>query len=412
MRRSIIILLLIVLSFPVYGLSLGEAISIAQENNPEILAAKKNRDAVQSKAIKISTWPDPQIELMYEQIPQSGGNLNDASMKMYGVSQMIPFPGKLTLKRQSLEDAVKRADEKLKAKEQEIASKVNATYYTLYYIEKSIGINKENQKLLRKFSKIAEAKYVVGKATQHDALKASVELSLLNNELITLEQKKETAQAKLNTLLNQEIRRSISIPSDLTITDLDLNPQQLEELALKNRPELKAMWHALEKSKKEGTLARLDYLPDFKLKVLQREMRTTGLDGWNVSLMLNLPLWFWKKNAAVSFADSRKDEAGASYENLKNKVIFEVQEAYVRSDSARRSVELFKNEVVPQARQALKSAIRAYESDKINFLTLLNGQQTLLRSRLKYYEAFRNLGARIAELERIVGVNFDKQGGK
>lgn len=412
MHRSILFLLILILSFPAYGLSLDEVVSIARENNPEILAAKKSRDAVGSKAIKVSTWPDPQIELMYEQLPQSGGSLDDASMKMYGISQMIPFPGKLTVKRQSLEDAVKMADEKLRVKEQAIVSKVKSAYYTLFYIERSIEINEENRSLLNQFSNIAKAKYVVGKATQHDALKAQVELSLLSNELITLEQKRETARAKINTLLNRDIRTSIVIPTDLALSEQVLNPEQIEALALANQPELRAMGYGLEKSRRESLLARMEYLPDFKLKVLQREMRATGLDGWNASLMMNIPLWFWKEGAGVSEAYSRKDEIEASYNNMRNMVRFDVQEAYVKVDSAKRSVELFKKEVIPQAKQALRSAITAYESEKIDFLTLLNSQKTLLLSRLKYYEAFRNLGSNLAELERVIGTNLDNLGGK
>jgi outer membrane protein TolC len=409
MRGIFVFIITLLIIVPTYGLSLDEAVSAALEHNPDILAAQKWWEAVKSKAIKVSTWPDPQIELMYEQIPQSGGSLDDASMKMYGLSQMIPFPGKLTLKRRKAEDAAKIAEEKFRAKKREIVAKVKSAFYKLFFVDKSIQINSENKDLLKKFARIAEAKYVVNKATQHDVLKAQIEHSLLVNELITLEQKRQTARARLNTLLNRETDASIDTPAEIAVPEFAHGSEVLEKLALESRPELKAMEYGLKMSENAHTLAKMEYLPNFKVKLLQREMRTMGRDGWNLGFMMDVPLWFWKEASGVSEAGARREEAEAAYNNMKNMVRFEVQEAYVRVDSAKRSAELFENEIIPQVEQALKSAVVAYESERVDFLTLLNSQKTLLESKLKNYGAFRDLGVSLAELERVVGKDLNEQ---
>jgi outer membrane protein TolC len=411
MRGVTIIIITLLMALPSFGLSLDEAVSEALGHNPEILAAQKIWEASKAKAAIVSTWPDPQVEFMYEQIPQTGGGLEDAQMKMYGISQMIPFPGKLTLKRRLAEDAARITEEKYKAKKREIIAKVKSAYYDLFLVEKSIQTNQENKSLLKKFTKITEAKYIVGKATQHDALKAQVELSLVTNELITLEQKRQTAQARLNTLLNRDTRKLIDVPIELKISEFSYDLAKLERLALENRQKLKAIEYRLKKTEKEHALARMEYLPDFKINILQREMRGSRLDGWNTTFMMNIPLWFWKQASGLNEAVAKREGAEAAYKNMENMVRFEVQDAFVKADSAKRLVELFKTTIVPQAEQALKSAVIAYESEKIDFLTLINSQKTLEDSKLKYFKALSDLGKSFAELERIVGVELVKEGG-
>jgi len=402
MRGIIIFILTLYIAIPSFGLTLDQAVSKALERNPEILAAQKSWEAHKAKIASVSTWPDPQLELMYEQIPQSGGSINDAQMKMYGISQMIPFPGKLTVKRGIVEAAARISEEKYRAKSQEIIAKVKSAYYTLFLIDKSIQINQENQDLLTSFARIAEAKYVVGKATQHDVLKAKIELSLLSNELITLEQRRQTAQARLNMLLNRKNDVAILVINYVEVPKLIYTQAELEKIALINRPELKAGKFSLERRETVHFLAKLQYLPDFKIKLLQREMRTTGLNGWNFSLMADLPIWFWRKTSVVDSSGKEREQAKAKYENLSNKVRFEVQDAYVMVDSAKRLSILFKDKIIPQAKQALRSATIAYESDKVDFLTLINSQKTLEQSRLKYFQAFAELGKSLAELERVI----------
>ncbi|WP_169702863.1 TolC family protein [Candidatus Kuenenia stuttgartensis] len=82
------------------------------------------------------------------------------------------------------------AEEDLLAKVQEITALVKTAFYDLFYVNRAIAITEENRELLRKFSKIAETKYAVGKTSQRDVLSAQVELSTLTNELIVLNKEK------------------------------------------------------------------------------------------------------------------------------------------------------------------------------------------------------------------------------
>lgn len=386
-----------------YGLTLNEAVNIAKKNNPQVKQAKSIWQKAQAEVVVQSTWPDPMIMITYDGVPQVRGALEDAPMKMYGFSQKIPFPGKLTLKRFVRSDMARMFYEKYQSKIWEVATKTKSAYHTLYFIRKAIVINLENEALLRQFEKIARAKYIIANASQHDLLKSRIELSLLSNELITLRQRENTAIARLNLLLNQEPNSQIKLPEKMDFPGIGLALSELEETALENQPVLLAMRHGLDSKEWAHLLSKMQYLPNFELRLLQKESKATGLNGWNTRLMASVPIWFWGKNAQVNVAGEAREEAQASLKNMENMVRFEVRDAYEKLDSSKRLIELFKSTIVPQAEQMVKAARIAYEGEKIDFLSLINSQKTLQNAKLKYFKSLADFGKNLAELERVIG---------
>jgi outer membrane protein TolC len=147
--------------------------------------------------------------------------------------------------------------------EREIVAKAKSAFYELYWTHQSISINEENRNLLKRFVKIAEVKYATGKATQQDVLKAQVELSKIVNELITLEQLKETAVARINTLLNLHPDTLLGTPDKADIEALTVCMKDLYKKAKEVSPDLSILKYEIERDKAAYKLAKKQYFPDF-----------------------------------------------------------------------------------------------------------------------------------------------------
>lgn len=393
------------------GLTLDEVVKEALENNPEILAAENKWEAARAKVPQVRWWSDPQLGISFERIPQGSYSLGAAKMRMLSISQMIPFPGKLSLKGRMAQREVMIAKEESEAKQQAVVAQVKSAYYRLFLVHKSIEIVNEEKDLLRKFERIAETEYAVGQAAQHDVLKAQVELSLIADDLITLQEEDlPTAEAKLNDILNRLPHSPLGIPEEFTIPKLEKSGKEIEEFALEYRQALKAMEYGVEKSETAYKLAKMAYLPDFGIKFMRTEMETsmnTETTG-GVMLSINIPLWFWKKGYGVSEKRAQKRSAEASYQAMKNMVLFEVQNALAKFNTSERRVNLFKTSIIPQAEQTLKAATVAYETGKVDFLTLMNSERMLRDARLKYYKILMDHATNLANLEKVVGVRLTK----
>ncbi len=381
-------------------LTLNEVLEIAQKNNPEIKAAKKRWDSFNAKISLEKTWGNPQIS--YERM-YSGDE------KLLGISQEFPFPGKLTLKGQIASQEALMAQQSYMAKEREIRSKVKSAYALYFLAVKSIDIFQENIELMRRFSKVTESKYAVGKARQADVLRAQIELSKMLNMLITLNQEKETAQAMLSALLNLPPQKTWGKPGEPQLKRSVLSLERLQETALNNRPELLESRFAIDKYDQSLTSSRYEYLPDIMAQFKTRWAMNPELDNTqDVMVGLSVPLWLWKQKAMVRMAKADKEMSEAEYEAIKNMTLLGVKDLMVKAQTAERLVDLYRTSIIPQMEQALTISETAYQSDKISFLELIDIQRNLLQFRVEHYQHWAEYEQWSAELERVVGKDLSE----
>ncbi|MCP3676832.1 MAG: TolC family protein, partial [Deltaproteobacteria bacterium] len=233
----------------------------ALRSNPELQAAKLRWDASTERILQERSLDDPVIGFTYfgEQVQTRVGEKQAGVM----ASQKVPFYGKLRLKGEVARSEAKVSGGVYRTREREIVARAKSAFYELYWAHKSISINEENSNLLKGFVKIAEVKYATAKATQQDVLKAQVELSKIVNELISLEQLRETAAARINTLLNRHPDAPLGIPEEVDIAELTVSLEDLYEKAKDVSPDLSILKSIIERDKAAYKLAKKQYLPDF-----------------------------------------------------------------------------------------------------------------------------------------------------
>src|SRR3990167_2106829 len=392
-------------------LDLKWLINEAVEHNPEINAVFNRLNAAKAKISQAKSLDDPTISAGSFDMSNNPYNINgqtDMLQQRYGISQKIPFPGKLRLKKEVASEEHGMVENELQSKTQEIIALVKYTFYELFYINRSIEITEENRNLLRKFTKIAETKYSVGKITQRDVLAAQVEVSTLTNNIIILKKEKESVIAMLNTLIDIPTQSPLGDPKSFEKHTLNLTLENLENLATKNRPELKKFDHAIKRSEANLKLSKKDYYYTDLEPMIEYMQEDTRPDTWSTSISINIP-WLWPKNRA-KITESKEDlnATKADYRFINNKTSFEIKDLLVKIQSSDSTINLYKTGVIPQAEQSLKAARIGYEADKVDFLTLIDSQRMLLNSKLLYYRALTDFEQNIANLERAVGIQITR----
>jgi outer membrane protein TolC len=378
----------------------------AMENNPEIIASQKRLNVAKTKISQVKSLDDPSIRAGSFDMSNNPININGQTemlQQRYSVSQKIPFPGKLRLRSEVAIEEANIVEKDSQAKIQEIIALVKSAFYELYYINCAIDITEENRGILRKFAKIAETKYSVGKATQRDALAAQVELSTLANNFIVLNKERESVIARLNSLLDRPTQTPLGKPRPFEKHALHLTIKELENLAVKNRPELKRFDHAIKRNEANLKLTKKDYYyADFEpmVEYMQEDKRS---DTWASAITINVP-WLWPKNRSkVKEAKEDLFAAESDYRFINNKTFFEIKDFLVKMQSSESTVNLYKTGVIPQAEQSLKAARIGYEADRVDFLTLIDSQRILLNSKLLCTRALADFEQNLANLERAVG---------
>ena len=174
-------------------LVLDDVIREALEKNPEAQSAQHTINALQRRVPQVKALPDPMVSVGWagNLAPFSVMQGDNSSYRGVNVSEQFPYPGKLKLRGEIASKEAEAAQANYEAIRRRVTAEVRAAFFDYFYFDRAIQTTERNKELLEKLSKIAEARYRVGKAMQADVLRSQVEISLLIEKLTVLEQQRD-----------------------------------------------------------------------------------------------------------------------------------------------------------------------------------------------------------------------------
>jgi outer membrane protein, heavy metal efflux system len=388
-------------------LELAPLIQEALDRNPEVRAIRERVEAVKERIPQSSTLEDPEFKIQLWNVPESF-DLTKTSSTIYGLAQRFPFPGTLSRQEDIAVSAAERAAQRLASKEREIAAAVKVAYYEFFWTHRTIEIHHERVTLLKQLFEITNAKFRVGKGTQVDVLKVQVESSKLLQHFAILEQRNQTAQAHLNTLLNRSPLAPLAAPQEPAARPLARSIEQLQDEALHLRPELREADSAIAQGESARKLTKLRYYPHLRVE-LQRWQNYNTDDGYGANFTINLPFAFWTKrkyDAGTREAVAQLEAARSQKQVLENLTRFQVKDLVAQVRATEQVVKLYVTTVLPQAQQTRHAALAGYRTGGTDFLDLIDADRALITYRLEYVRALVDLEQQRAKLEQVVGTKL------
>ncbi len=385
-------------------LLLDHVIAEALEHNPEIAAMARNFDAMTARVPQAKAWPEPMLEVgsMGSIVPFDVQNGDPSSGRIVTVTQEIMWPGKLALMGKM---AGSEAEAEWWAFEQSrrmVVADVKAVYFDLAYLAKAIETVTKNRLLMERVTKIAEARYAVGKGMQQDLLKAQLEVTRMTEMLTMLEQRQASVAARLNVLMYRDPDSPLGAPADIVRRPIDFTLDLLNEMAQAS-PILRQQRSRIDREQFALRLAEKQFYPD--MSVAYTYVNRPGMPEMHgVMFGVKLPLYFWQRQRpAVAEASSAMAAERKRLESAQALLFFKIKDAYLMALTSEKLADLYATATIPQATLTLESGIAAYETGGIDFLMLLDDLKTLFTYELGYYEQLANLEKAIAMIEPLVG---------
>jgi cobalt-zinc-cadmium efflux system outer membrane protein len=390
-------------------LNLDQLIEEAGLNNPEILAAKMKWEVFKEKVPQARALPDPMLGFGIVSLPTNFSfREEDMTMKEISVSQMFPFYGKRKLMGEMAEKEAESVYNEIQERVNRVVRDVKTAYYDLSHVYRTTEVVEENKRILEDFARIAEIRYTVGGGIQQDMLKAHVGISKMADELIMLNQRKRSLEAKLNALLDRPPGNSVGKPEEVTFQQISYTVEELQEMAGGINPVLAGMKKMIEAREKAYDLARREYYPDitFKFAYGQRDnspdmSRRDMLTGM---MELNIPV-FYKSKQDRKLAESKAEIANleAQYRGMKNEILFMVADMVAMIRQRGKQYALYSTEIIPIAKLQVSSAMNGYQVGKVDFMTPFESQMSLYRYELEYHGTITEFEKSVADLEAAVG---------
>jgi len=382
-------------------------VDLAMARNPRVLAAERRVQRLRARVPQATSLDDPvlQVAPIGEMAETAAGEVR----VMTGLSQKLPFPGKRSARGAVAAAEADAAEAALAEVRLEVAAQVRRAYWSRYDAVRAVEVTERSQALLRQLYDAVEARYRAAAVPQAQLLRVGVELDSLQTELLTLRQRRATAAARLNALLNRAPTAPLPEVEPVQLAAVDLRLERWLRAAATHpaverwRAESAAYRHRLR-------LARLDRWPDFTLSGNYNAVDDDGLaasangdDQWWIGVGVTLPIWQGKRRAAIREAVRGMGEAAAELTAAENELTYQVQDALARIESQHEAARLLRDDILPKARQTVDVSLTGYRSGEVDFLDLLDNWQALLRFERLYHQNVAQLEQALADLQRAVG---------
>jgi outer membrane protein, heavy metal efflux system len=412
-----IIFLLCFLSIPglLYSQSLDSLTSLAVKVSPKLKMLQAKTEAAADRIEQNSNLPDPTLTLGLANLPVNTFSFTQEPMtgKVVGLSQGIPFPGKLGAVADVASKDVDIIKQEYNDAKNEIVKNVRQSYYDLSYIRKAISIEKESKKLLDDIANVVRTKYEVSTASQQNLLKVELELTNTSDKIEDLKSKEASITAELNALLLLPADNVIVTENIPDITFRKFTVEELDSLAVQNRAFLKGFRLAREKAVLQENLAKYERYPNFNLSVqyAQRDeiakTNTPLTDFFTVMVGISLPLNYGGKTTAKIQESESMQEMYAQQYNLAIQVLTQnFGSSVAKLNSLKERIRLIKEAEYPQAQQTFNSALSSYQTGQIDFINVIDSQTKLYQVETSLYRLETDYLKELASLQFLTGTDL------
>jgi outer membrane protein TolC len=395
---------------------LADVLQEAEQNNPQIQAARQEWRAAQQVPTQVSTLPDPQFQLQQVNVgsprPFAGYTNSNFAYVGLGVSQDLPYPGKLRLKGEIAKRDADVSQQQVESVRRSVLAGVKAAYFQLAYLSNTLGILESDGELLEQTEKAADARYRSGMGNQQDLLRAQLERTKLLREITMHHLEVAKVQAQLKELLNRPQSTTDIEPADLSETALPYTYDELLAATKAQNPQIAGAEKMIEKQKLDVDLAHKDFYPDFNLQYMwQRTDPAQYRAYYEFSVGVRVPIYRSRKQRPeLAQAEAELSRSHSELEVQSQQAASELKVQYETAQKTAELLKIYKEGLLPQARAGFQAGIAAYQNNRQDFESLLSSFLDVLHLDEEYWQNTAEREMALARLEQLTGMSLHDEG--
>ncbi len=413
-------------------LSLEDAVEMATENNENILIA--SNDVQNANARIREAWADALPDINFTGIytrnikqpvfffpdPSTGeqtafriGQKNSYVLN-FTFDQPLFQAGKVSGGIKAAKLYKKFSNEGFQSVKSSVVLSVKTAYFTVQLNEQLLNINQ--QSLDQQFANLINTRklFQQGQVSELDTLKAWVDYANLQPIVYRSENNLRIAENQLKEIIGLDLDKEISLKDELHFEQTNgLSLEDMQEVALRDRPELKQLDYQSNMLKHNIGITRSDLLPKLSFtgnyqSVAQSDIFDLGL-GFQTSvsgaIRLEVPIF----NGFRTFA--KVQQAKLDYRNsqhqvdmFKDNLKIEIKFILLNINEAEKRIQV-QQHAISQAERALFMAERRYKEGVGTQLELGDALLALNITKTNYVQAVYDQKVALAELNKATGRN-------
>lgn len=391
--------------------ALPELEAYALSENPTLRRMQQEAAAAWDKTRYVAALPDPSVGSTFFVPPMNFEP--DRQVADLQLMQMIPWLGRLKAEAQRACFEALVAENMYHAERLRVVGDIRATWFKYYVLNKQIETTLADQAQLESLIKTANARVAAGDAQPGDVLMATLELTSLQEQLISYRQQVVATNAELNRLLGRDATIAIQPPSEIAPEFPDWDHGLLKAVALESQPEVAAARLRAAATRWGVEVARLQRRPDLTFGVGWVFMDAPGAtmsDAGRDSLMLGvsttLPVSRSKYEAMLSQATRENHAAHASVDEIVVRLDAQLRDLWEQARASHETVQLYERSILPQARQTFEADLQSLANNSVTFDRVIRDYRTVLNLELGYHRALGQQAITLARIRQTVGTDL------
>jgi cobalt-zinc-cadmium efflux system outer membrane protein len=385
---------------PAGELTLADAVGLALERNPDLVASRYELTASQARIVQAGLRPNPELGVEYENFAGSGTVRSvDALETTLSLSQVIELGGKRGLRR-----SVAEADSDLIAIEQrarqlDVLAEVTRRFIEVVAAQERVRFAQEAARLARQTLEAITRRVEAARAPIAEQSRARIVLTRAVIEEQQSASELRAARYSLAALWGDAEPAFSRATADLFRFESAESFQAFFQ-KLERSPDFLRFASEARLREAELRLAQAQARPNLTLGLGVRRFEETNDTALVAGFSMALPVYD-RNQGAIREARVRRAQTDAERQAALARARASLFSLYQEMTAARTRTETLRDEALPQAETALAQTQSGYDRGRVSFLELSTAQQEVLEVRAAAIAAAADYHRLRAELERL-----------
>ena len=387
-------------------ITLEQAIDLAISHNHALKAAQLQIQQSHAQEVTASLRPNPSLILDALFLPIEPQNFNTNTLLNtteadIGLSYLFERGGKRHRRMEAARDATAVSRYQVADAERTLTFNTAQQFIAVELAESNLSLANQDLASFQNTVDIAKEQYRAGAISEGDLLKITLQLLQFQTDVANAKAAKIQALAELRQFLGYvAVQANYDVEGELKYQPFELNLDDLDAKALKNRPDLLSAQQGIQAARSQYSLAKANGKWDL----------TSGLTYSHVSnqntlgITFSFPLQIFDRNqgeiARTRFALTAAQETANAASDT---VLTDVNTAYQSFVANQEVVTLYTGGYLKQAQDSRDISEYAYRRGAASLLDFLDAERSYRATQLAYRQALANYLTAVEQLKEAVG---------
>jgi outer membrane protein, heavy metal efflux system len=392
---------------PAAKIDLDQAIKLALAHNHALKAARTQIQQNQAEETSANLRPNPVLTwdaLFLPVFSPSQFNksyLNNITEFDAAVAYTFERGHKRQARLQAARDVTAQTRSLVSDDERTLTFNVAQQFVSVQLAKSTLAFAQQDLKSFQQTVDLGETRYKSGAISEGDLLKIKLQLLQFQTDVSSAQLQLVQSLASLRELLGYEsVPANYDVIGDLTYTPLHLNKEDLQLMALKQRPDFLAAQQGVTAAQSQYQLARANGKRDLTASAGYTRLANAN----NASFIFNIEIPIFDRNqgeiARSRYAITQSQESKAAAEEA---VMTDVETAYETVETGQRIVQLYRSGYLKQSQDSRDISEYAYKRGAASLLDSLDAERSYRSTQLAYRQALATYMLAMEQLREAVG---------